>query len=405
MSSRWRPGDDAPADRCAEQRTVAGIACAEAGAATTTYEQAQAHARAVRRDLLVARREQAEAHAAADPARRNAEKAAARDSYRLAQVASAHGGTPQAAVADYARTLDRINRTTLRAQRAVEQADARVDALEQARQQAERAERTARVQCDQARAACLEARIRLADCEERAAPSAGAWGAADPVNAAVPIATLATGPAAPAPRASEAAAAQRDREWASGPTVLDALLDGQRGLLEPAAARLAERAGWSASDASRQLMALIGAIERAAAAAGYLVFDRDHRLWAGLEPVEAHDVVAALGRLGYAYDPAMGWRNGRVPSPADLAMALAYAGLDPRNMRDLPSADEVRALPASMRVDAGGFLASEAQGLTIERLVGALGDEAAQLEPLWSEWGQVRSLLLTDARSLARRVP
>ena len=80
-------------------------------------------------------------------------------------------------------------------------------------------------------------------------------------------------------------------------------------------------------------------------------------------------------------------------------MALAYAGLDARNMRDLPGADALRELPRSIGVDARAFLAARAPDLTVDHMVQALGRRAAQLEPLWNEWGQVRPILLSERRS------
>ncbi len=81
-------------------------------------------------------------------------------------------------------------------------------------------------------------------------------------------------------------------------------------------------------------------------------------------------------------------------------MALAYAGLDPRNMRHLPSAEDLRLLPGSIGVDARAFLAARAPTLAMDQLVSTLGRRAEPLEPLWNEWGQVRPVLLTDRHEL-----
>ena len=51
--------------------------------------------------------------------------------------------------------------------------------------------------------------------------------------------------------------------------------------------------------------------------------------------------VRLYTRLGFQFEPAEGWHAGRSPTPMDLSMALAYAGLDARNMRDLPTTDEL----------------------------------------------------------------
>jgi hypothetical protein len=81
-------------------------------------------------------------------------------------------------------------------------------------------------------------------------------------------------------------------------------------------------------------------------------------------------------------------------------MALAYAGLDARNMRDLPTAEELQSLPGSIGVDARAFLAARAPGLAVDQLVAALGRRAEPLELLWNEWGQVRPVLLSDRHQL-----
>jgi hypothetical protein len=69
-------------------------------------------------------------------------------------------------------------------------------------------------------------------------------------------------------------------------------------------------------------------------------------------------------------------------------------------MRDLPGADALKELPRSISVDARGFLAARAPDLTVDHVVQALDRRAAQLEPLWNEWGQVRPILLSERRSL-----
>jgi hypothetical protein len=149
-----------------------------------------------------------------------------------------------------------------------------------------------------------------------------------------------------------------------------------------------------------QLQELVDAIGSAAGSAGYLLFDEGHPFWAHLSVEEARDVTAALARLGFRFEPAEGWHAGRAPMPADLAVALAYAGLDARRVRGLPSAEELRALPASIGVDARAFLAAGAPDLAMDQLVALLGPRAARLGPLWDVWGLARPVLLGPRRSL-----
>ena len=76
-------------------------------------------------------------------------------------------------------------------------------------------------------------------------------------------------------------------------------------------------------------------------------------LWAELSFEESRDVVAALARLGFAYDPAAGWGAGRVPAHNDLTVALGYAGLDTFDMRGLLDGAALAELPrTTIGVDA-----------------------------------------------------
>jgi hypothetical protein len=111
--------------------------------------------------------------------------------------------------------------------------------------------------------------------------------------------------------------------------------------------------------------------------------------------------------MGFQLDSREGWLGARVPMPADLSMALGYAGLDVRHFRALPSADELGALPGSIEVDARAVLVAQAPDLAVDHMVRLLGRRASQLETLWDGWGQVRPVLLSEARGLAasRRVP
>jgi hypothetical protein len=184
------------------------------------------------------------------------------------------------------------------------------------------------------------------------------------------------------------------------PLVIESLVSGDRLALELASAAVAEVGHLSPAGIRAQLQELVDAIESAAGSAGYLLFDEGHPFWAHLSVGEARDVTAALARLGFRFEPAEGWHAGRAPMPADLAMALAYAGLDARRVRGLPSAEELRALPASMGVDARAFLAAGAPDLAIDQLAALLGARAARLGPLWDVWGLARPVLLGPRRSL-----
>jgi hypothetical protein len=187
---------------------------------------------------------------------------------------------------------------------------------------------------------------------------------------------------------------------AGAPLVIESIVTGDRVALELTAARIAESSGRSPAEEQLQLQELLSAIMSAAAEDGFLVFDPAHPFWSGLTFEESRDVIEALARLGFIFEPAEGWHAGRAPAPSDLSMALAYAGLDARNMRGLPTADDLRMLPASIGVDARAFLAARAPELSIDNTVRALGRRAETLEQLWNEWGQVRPVLLSDRHAL-----
>ena len=385
MTPPSEPARGHAADGCAEQRAAVDRACAQAHAAKEAHTAAAENVRSLRRDLTAAQHELEQAVAAADPARRAAEKAAAHDAYRLAKLSAEGDDALREAVAIYARAIDQANRTARLTDRSRHKAAARVEALKAASRAAEQDERATRLRADQAESACLDARVRLAACEEGTAVGD------EDEHATVFEPHAATGGHAVAIGTTPA----------HPPLVMEAMVAGDRVAVELTAARLAEHVGLPVGEAMLQLQELIDAIVAAASAAGYLIFDTRHRFWSALTFEEARDVIAALDRLGFVFEPATGWHAGRAPSSSDLSMALAYAGLDARNMRHLPTSEELRALPASIGVDARAFLAANAPELSVDNVVRALdARRVEQLEPLWNEWGQVRPILLMDRHAL-----
>jgi hypothetical protein len=373
---------DRTTDACAELRAAVARDCDQARQAIAARDATIEHIRDLKRDLTAAQHKRAEAEAAAAPELRSADKERARERYEQARQLASDDAALAEATATWAQAIDRINRAGRLADRAVSAARRSVQQLEEALRQAERDEQTARLRADQAEAACLDARVRLATCEEqvRAEPR--------PATAFEPHA--ATGGHAVAIGRSERVE----------PLAIESMVSGDRLALELAATRIAELSGLPEAQSQLRLQELVDAILDAAASDGFLDFDPDHRFWATLTFEEARDVVGALERLGFRFEAAEGWHAGRAPAPMDLSMALAYAGLDARNMRDLPTAEELRELPRSIRVDARGFLATHAPTLSVDSIVQALGRRAAALEPLWNQWGQVRPVLLSPRRAL-----
>jgi len=372
------------ADGCAELRSAVTARCGESHAATEGHAEATQHVRELKRDLVAAQHALTAAAEAADPARRAAEKAAARDVYDQSRHLAETDDEQAEATAAWARTLDRVNRAGRSAERAVSKAKAEISGLEAALHEAERGEQTARIRAEAAEAACLDARVGLAACEEEAQTLE------HPGQASVFDPHAATG--GHAVEVSEGGIGE--------PLVIESMISGDSRALELAAEQVVDHTGLSQAEVQLQLQELVDAIVSAASTDGFLVFDDSHPFWAHLSFEEARDVVAALARLGFRFEPTEGWHAGRAPTPADLSMALAYAGLDARNMRDLPSSDDLRVLPQSIGVDARAFLAAQAPDLAVDHLARVLGRRADQLEALWNEWGQIRPILLSERRSL-----
>lgn len=376
--------DGQSADGCAELRSLVAGNCEEAHLAKAAQDAASDRVREVRRDLVAAQHQLGAAEGAADPVVRTAEKAKAREAYEQARREAQSDEALAEATATWARALDRANRGRRLAQRALSEAKAAVTALEAAMHAAELEEEASRIRAESAEAACLDARVRLAGCEEQAQ---------------APIEMIQ--PTAAEPHAATGGHAVAIRESGVGePLVIESMVSGDRRALELAAVQLTDHAGLEPAEAQLQLQELVDAILSSASEEGFLIFDQDHPFWSALTVEEARDVMGALARLGFQFEPAEGWHAGRVPGTMDLSMALAYAGLDARNMRDLPGADALRELPRSISVDARGFLAARAPDLAVDHIVQALDRRAGQLEPLWNEWGQVRPILLSERRSL-----
>jgi hypothetical protein len=384
MAASHESAEGHAADACAELRLSVGTRCDEARAAARALTEAGERSRALKRDLVAAQRRLTAAVEAADPKLRTAQKEAAHDEYQQArQLAQTDAERAEAAKA-WAHALDRVNRSGRLTERNVTKVKAEVAGIEEALHAAERSEQATRISTEAAESACLDARVLLAACEENLVAPEGA-GRATVFE----------------PHAATGGHALKVQEAGVGePLVIESMVSGDRLALELAAAAIAEHGGASRAEAQLQLQELVDAIISSASADGYLVFDDRNPFWTHLSYEESRDVVAALARLGFQFEPAEGWHAGRAPMPADLSMALAYAGLDPRNMRALPSAEDLRALPESIGVDARAFLAAHAPDLAVDHLVRILGRRAAQLEPLWDIWGHVRPILLGERRSL-----
>jgi hypothetical protein len=374
---------EAAVEGCAELRLEVATRCEEAHAAVEAHAAASEEARARRRDLVACQHQVETALAAADPGLRRADKASAYDAYLASYRAAADDAGRTEATATWAAAIDRINRQGRLAARTVSRTRGQAAAAEEALRAAQRAEQALRIKAEAAQAACLDGRVRLAACDE---------GLTEPVPPLDPSTSQVPRPDQHVFRLAPSPGPQ--------PFVIEAVLAGDDEALEAAARAVAERAVLSPAEARLQLRELVDAIMAAANQDGYLVFDPSDALWSQLTLEESHDVVGALARLGFSLEPHEGWHNGRQPSSADLSMALGYAGLDTRQMRNLPGTVELAAMPATIGVDAQAFLAVQAPDLAVDDLVRLLGTRATHLEPLWDAWGQVRPVLFTQRDQL-----
>jgi hypothetical protein len=128
-----------------------------------------------------------------------------------------------------------------------------------------------------------------------------------------------------------------------------------------------------------------------------LSFDRTNPLWAQMAPGHAREVMRWLRGLGFRYDPHDGWYGDRAPQPRDLAVALAFAGIEPVSLRPMPTGADLERLPGSISVAAMEYLAEHAPALELDHIRRIAGPQAPGLADIWDHWNDVRALLGGDA--------
>ncbi len=180
------------------------------------------------------------------------------------------------------------------------------------------------------------------------------------------------------------------------PRVLASLFDRDADTLRGLAGRMADLTGGQTSRWSLMLQAFADTLVGSAILHDRLRFDRAHPLWAQLTPGEARAVMGRLRDLGFRYDQLDGWYGDRVPQPRDLALALAYAGIEPVAMRPLPSTADLARLPASLSVATLDHLLDEAPGLALDAVHRLVGPHAHELADVWDHWADLRDLLLAE---------
>lgn len=374
--------------------------CEQAGAVRHEARQAEAAHAEARRTLAVALTALEAAREAVDHRRRLAEKAHLKEVYRGALAVAATQEARASAAADWARGVDRINRAARRARGTLAAAMVDASQAEATAQETASAMRSARIRAESAEVACLEARSRLAVCEEAETSQAGRVPAApdEPVpRAGAPDGSPSTVPGHPlAPIPPQGSPSQRILVGQGGRLVMEAILWGDRAALIEAAAEIAERTGGQARSVTLQVKALADALSACATARGYISVDHQHPFWSRLSEEEARDIMRAFADMGFRVEPGVGWLGGRAPVSKDLSVALAYAGIDPRTIRHMLPSEELATLPDRVSVDVVAMLAAEVPDLSLERLVALLEERSLPLSELWDAWGQIRPVLLAQ---------
>jgi len=374
-------------DPCAGARQLAAERCAVAEQARTHAERAAHDARDARRAYDTAVQEAEAATREADPRAIAGAKEAARRAFREATAGARDHHAQEVAATVWLTEINRINRDRRAALARAAAATRRMEELLPAIETLALAADAARITAETATAACNDARSALAVCEEAGVDER----AAD---------LIAITPSRDRGRDDRPAEEPDDerimlREAGRQP-VIYRLLEGDRETMTrivDAAARTPDEQRQLQLDLSGLVDAIVaGAIEQA-----FLDFPPSHRFWGGLTRVESREVAVGLAGLGYRFDGLGGFDGGRVPSARDLSLAVGYAGLDPRRIRQWPTEAESRELYRGVTVAADEYLASMAPELSLSELVGLLGRRSETLADLWNQWGHVRPLLMATA--------
>jgi hypothetical protein len=420
---------------CGNARTQAESACSEAARLKLVAREAAVALQATMRNLSQAALELEDAHSAVDAHQVTDAKVAARKTYRRQLEAATTIMERQRAVTTWWREINRINGRSRRAYQMLERAHANAVETQQAMGHAERLADARRIRAEAATQACIDARGRLAVCEEQT----GATISAGALDALLAVDALGSGDgfgdehaaalSAPAPTEAEPrdgmngrsaptmlvdllgrAAAGQEQPFepatpqpAFEPLVAERFFQGDRAVLRWLARELSELTGRPPSHFLLLLQELVEAVQVAAAERRFLVFDAEDPLWGQFSQSECRTISGALSDLGFRYDTRDGWYGGRVPNPNDLAIAIAYAGFDARRIRGLPTTpDGFRDLAGSISAAPLELIRESAPELTIRQLVEILGTRADALDDLWDDWGRLRPMLLTEVTAVTQ---
>lgn len=280
----------------------------------------------------------------------------------------------QVAAAAWLRRVDQLNRSARMAAVMEEKLARRAWELHQLLPATELEAKAARIAAEAAQAHCVEARHSAIECEETGVASVA------PPSAqldSVVAHTLSAPPSALGPVAG---------------TGLRDLLLGDRDPVMRLALQLATATGLEAGRLQLLLLEFREAITASALAGHALRFPPQHPFWSQFDQTAAIHVVDTLSSLGFRFDGS-GWADGRVPQIRDLALALSYAGLDPRSLRRPAGQSAVDEIWHGTVLEPTEWLLQRAPDLALRSVVDALDQRAARLSDLWAIWAQVRQLL------------
>jgi hypothetical protein len=374
---------------CAPVRADVDKRCADADRLLAAAQSHLVSLREARRQHSDATRQREADSYLRDNRRQRDEKLIAQGDYHHAIARAGDQADLRDAAATWMHRLDLLNRQARDANRRAEGLAHRVSELERALPGLEMAADAARISAEAAQEACLEARRRLAACEEQT----GLRPASETDGSPALAATYPTPVAATPASALEA----RARAWAEADGVkaaARALMSGDRQKLLGLALHASEETGVEAGRLQLLLIELREQIRTRALDDSALELPSDHPFWSQFPPAAVGDIVRSLASMGYRFDGTDGWADDHSPQVRDLALALSYGGYDPRGLRRPAGQAAIDALWQGTTVRTEDYLVSHAPDLSLEQLVELLGPGASRLSELWDIWGRLRPLLM-----------
>jgi hypothetical protein len=373
-------------ERCVEERRIADERCELATRARAQADAAVAALRLAQRAYDEHEAAAVSASWRADPRAIHEAKDTAQAAFKAAVSAAVGEDSLDVAARDWLTEINRINVEAKQATTTVAAEHAAAAAIGATLERLGLESDAARIGAETADAACLAARMAVADCDERPA---------------VDQSTFLVPPATEPARETRSTPLDEDETLGialgagTAPRIFR-LLRGDRQAMTSMVASLAADDRDARRDWQLLMTGLVEAIVADAIEAAALEFPADHPFWGPFTRAQARDVTRALSSLGYRFDGLGGWSDERYPSQRDLSLALGYAGLDPMRVRQWPNAEETVALFRDVSVAADEYLAGVAGDLTLAEMVAMLGRRADGLAEVWNQWGRIRPLLLED---------